>query len=286
MIISTVRLRPATVLELAAEIGHPLPADDADGAGPLVRRGGRLGIAGALPGDLRPHGRGDADRGQPAPGGPGVRRGPGRRRRRVRRGALGSGAAPRRRPQPGPRRSRRCGTGWPRAWRRAAGRGQHDRGPAAGHLDAALWNRPRRSPSWPSTYRDQGVAGFDIAGAEAGFPPDPVPARLRLPAAQNAVYTIHAGEAFGLPRSGRRCSSAARTGSATACGSSTTSPAATDGEPDARSAGQLRPRPAGPAGDVPDLQRADRCRGLDRRAPDRDAATSCGFRSRSTATTS
>jgi len=48
-------------------------------------------------------------------------------------------------------------------------------------------------------YRDSGVVGFDIAGAEAGFPPTRHLDRLRVPAAENFHFTIHAGEAFGLP---------------------------------------------------------------------------------------
>lgn len=48
-------------------------------------------------------------------------------------------------------------------------------------------------------FRDRGVVGFDIAGAEAGHPPT-----LHLDAFEymrdhNARFTIHAGEAFGLP---------------------------------------------------------------------------------------
>jgi adenosine deaminase len=47
-------------------------------------------------------------------------------------------------------------------------------------------------------YRDEGVAGFDIAGAEIGFPPERfLPAFQTLKQA-NAVYTIHAGEASGV----------------------------------------------------------------------------------------
>ena len=63
-------LRPATIVELAAEIGHELPADDAEALGALVRRGGRLRLAGALPRDLRPHRRGDAERRRRSPGWP------------------------------------------------------------------------------------------------------------------------------------------------------------------------------------------------------------------------
>jgi adenosine deaminase len=48
-------------------------------------------------------------------------------------------------------------------------------------------------------YRDQGVAGFDIAGAEAGFPPTRHLDAFEYLRRQNAHFTIHAGEAFGLP---------------------------------------------------------------------------------------
>ena len=48
------------------------------------------------------------------------------------------------------------------------------------------------------TYRDQGGAGFDIAGAEAGFPPDRFLPAIRHLREHNMVYTIHAGEAAGL----------------------------------------------------------------------------------------
>jgi adenosine deaminase len=48
-------------------------------------------------------------------------------------------------------------------------------------------------------WRDNGVAGFDIAGPEAGFPPTRFLAAFELLAAENMRYTIHAGEGFGLP---------------------------------------------------------------------------------------
>lgn len=48
-------------------------------------------------------------------------------------------------------------------------------------------------------YRDQGVAGFDIAGAEAGFPPTRHLDAFEYMRRENAHVTIHAGEAFGLP---------------------------------------------------------------------------------------
>ncbi len=48
-------------------------------------------------------------------------------------------------------------------------------------------------------HRDRGVAGFDIAGAEAGFPPTRHLDAFEYLQRQNAHFTIHAGEAFGLP---------------------------------------------------------------------------------------
>lgn len=49
------------------------------------------------------------------------------------------------------------------------------------------------------TYRDEGVVGFDIAGAEAGFPPTRHLDAFEFLRRENAHFTIHAGEAFGLP---------------------------------------------------------------------------------------
>lgn len=48
-------------------------------------------------------------------------------------------------------------------------------------------------------WRDRGVAGFDIAGPEKGFPPTRFLAAFEYLAAENMRYTIHAGEGFGLP---------------------------------------------------------------------------------------
>ena len=47
--------------------------------------------------------------------------------------------------------------------------------------------------------RDTGVFGFDIAGAEDGFPPILHLEAFEYLRHENAHYTIHAGEAFGLP---------------------------------------------------------------------------------------
>lgn len=48
-------------------------------------------------------------------------------------------------------------------------------------------------------YREQGVVGFDIAGAEAGFPPTRHLDAFEYLKRENNHFTIHAGEAFGLP---------------------------------------------------------------------------------------
>jgi adenosine deaminase len=48
-------------------------------------------------------------------------------------------------------------------------------------------------------WRDRGVVGFDIAGAEAGFPPTRHLDAFEHVQRENFHLTIHAGEAFGLP---------------------------------------------------------------------------------------
>jgi len=48
-------------------------------------------------------------------------------------------------------------------------------------------------------YRDQGVVGFDIAGAEAGWPPSRHLDAFQYIKRENFHITIHAGEGFGLP---------------------------------------------------------------------------------------
>ncbi|MFC4586619.1 adenosine deaminase [Sphaerisporangium corydalis] len=48
-------------------------------------------------------------------------------------------------------------------------------------------------------YRDVGVAGFDIAGAEAGYPPTRHLDAFEYLQRENSHFTIHAGEGFGLP---------------------------------------------------------------------------------------
>jgi adenosine deaminase len=48
-------------------------------------------------------------------------------------------------------------------------------------------------------WRDAGVVGFDIAGAEAGYPPTRHLDAFEYVRRENFHATIHAGEAFGLP---------------------------------------------------------------------------------------
>jgi len=48
-------------------------------------------------------------------------------------------------------------------------------------------------------YRDRGVVGFDIAGAEAGYPPTRHLDAFQHMQRENGHFTIHAGEGFGLP---------------------------------------------------------------------------------------
>ena len=50
-----------------------------------------------------------------------------------------------------------------------------------------------------NAHRESGVVGFDIAGAEAGFPPTRHLDAFEFLKRENNHFTIHAGEAFGLP---------------------------------------------------------------------------------------
>jgi len=59
--------------------------------------------------------------------------------------------------------------------------------------------RSREIAELATAYRDRGVVGFDIAGAEAGFPPSRHLDAFDYLHRENFPVTIHAGEAFGLP---------------------------------------------------------------------------------------
>ena len=81
------------------------------------------------------------------------------------------------------------------------------RAAAAGHrirvgalLTAMRHNaRSREIAELAIRFRDTGVVGFDIAGAEAGHPPTRHLDAFEYLKRENAHFTIHAGEAFGLP---------------------------------------------------------------------------------------
>ncbi|MBM7366705.1 adenosine deaminase [Gordonia hydrophobica] len=59
--------------------------------------------------------------------------------------------------------------------------------------------RSREIAELAVAFRDRGVVGFDIAGAEAGNPPSRHLDAFEYMRGQCAHFTIHAGEAFGLP---------------------------------------------------------------------------------------
>jgi adenosine deaminase len=59
--------------------------------------------------------------------------------------------------------------------------------------------RSREIAELSVAWRDRGVGGFDIAGAEAGFPPTRHLDAFEYLQRENSHFTIHAGEAFGLP---------------------------------------------------------------------------------------
>jgi adenosine deaminase len=59
--------------------------------------------------------------------------------------------------------------------------------------------RSREIAELAVSYRDDGVVGFDIAGAEAGHPPTRHLDAFEYLQRENAHFTIHAGEGFGLP---------------------------------------------------------------------------------------
>jgi adenosine deaminase len=83
----------------------------------------------------------------------------------------------------------------------AARAAEHGRRIRVGCLLTAMRHaaRSREIAELAVRYRDLGVVGFDIAGAEAGFPPTRHLDAFEYLRQQNAHFTIHAGEAFGLP---------------------------------------------------------------------------------------
>ncbi|MFF0793353.1 adenosine deaminase [Streptomyces spiralis] len=62
-----------------------------------------------------------------------------------------------------------------------------------------MFDRVREAADLAVAYRDAGVVGFDIAGAEDGFPPADHLAAFEHLRRESVPFTIHAGEAYGLP---------------------------------------------------------------------------------------
>ncbi|GGU20923.1 adenosine deaminase [Streptomyces coeruleorubidus] len=62
-----------------------------------------------------------------------------------------------------------------------------------------MFDRSREIADLVVAFRDAGVVGFDIAGAEDGFPPAGHLAAFEHLRRENVPFTIHAGEAHGLP---------------------------------------------------------------------------------------
>ena len=273
-------LRPADDHRPGRRLRPRAPGGRRRVAGPLVLRVGRLGLAGALPRDLRPHRRGDADGAGDHPGRPRVRGGPGRGRRGLRRGALRPRAA--RRERPDPRRGRRRGPARLRGG--DGGRRRHDRGPAAADRDAA--RRPldgdRRAGH---RLARPGRGRLRHRRRRGGLPSHPAPRRVRVPPARE--LPLHHPRRRGLraavdlgghpvvrrrpsrprrPHHRRHHRPRRRVGRA-------------------RPAGVVRPGQADPARDVPGLQHPDRRRAVGRRAPDRAADRGCASGSPSTPTT-
>ena len=81
------------------------------------------------------------------------------------------------------------------------GRGSEGRGITIGVLLSAMRTAANSSEiaELALRHRDAGVVGFDIAGSESGSPPTRHLDAFRKIAEANHHITIHAGEAFGLP---------------------------------------------------------------------------------------
>ncbi len=185
-------LRPATVLELARECGHPLPADDVEGlarwfresadSGSLVRyletfqhTVGVMQTAGALERvarecveDLAADGVVYAE----------IRYAP---EQHLEKGLSLEEVVD--------------------AVQRGFDAGQAATGIVVRQLLTAMRHQAnsREIAELAVRHRDRGVVGFDIASAEAGYPPTRHLDAFEYLQRENAHFTIHAGEAFGLP---------------------------------------------------------------------------------------
>ena len=109
-------------------------------------------------------------------------------------------------------------------------------------------------------WRDAGVVGFDVAGPEKGYPPTRYLDAFDYVRRENFHITIHAGESFGLPSiwEALQFAGAERLGHGVRIVDDIEVRDGRLGPP--RPAGGVRPRPAGAARDVPDLERPHRRR--------------------------
>ncbi|ANC30879.1 adenosine deaminase [Isoptericola dokdonensis] len=189
-------LRPQTVLELAAAVGHDLPAHDAESLGDWFQA---AADSGSLPRYLETFDHTIA-----------VMQTPEALARVAKEAVLDLAAdgvvyaeqrwAPEQHVQRGmtlPETVEAVQAGIDAGVREAAAAGRTIR---VGQLVTAM----RHADRWQEiaelavAYRDAGVVGFDIAGAEDGFAPDRHAGVWRFLAEQNFPTTIHAGEASGL----------------------------------------------------------------------------------------
>ncbi|MFT4188075.1 MAG: adenosine deaminase [Aeromicrobium sp.] len=190
-------LRPATVAEIAAEIGHELPVDDADGLGAWFEQ---AASSGSLPHYLETFEHTVAVMQRPED------------LARVAREAVLDLAAD---------GVVYAELRWAPEQHLAGGLSMAEtveavqEGIAAGRAEAAAQgceivvgqlvtamrhaDRGLEVARLAVDHRDRGVVGFDIAGAEDGFPPILHLEAFEYLRGENAHFTIHAGEAFGLP---------------------------------------------------------------------------------------
>ncbi len=278
-------LRPATVLDIAGEIGYDeLPADRRRRAGDVVSHRRAQRFAGALPRAVRAHRRRHADPRGAAPGGLRVRRGPGRR--------LVVYAEVRFAPELHINRGLSLDevvdavlAGFADGEKAARGRGTAHHGALPGDRDA-----PRRPVAGDRRAGDpvprQGRRRIRHRRRRGRVPADPAPRRVRVHArATTRASPFTPARRSGCRPSTRRSRSAAPTGWATGCASSTTSRSVADGAVRlGRLAAILRDKRI-PLEMCPSSNVQTGAVAQHRRAPVRPAGRGCGSGSPSTPTT-
>ncbi len=185
-------LRPATIIELADDCGWTpnLPADGPGRAPGVVHARCRDRRHPAVPRHVRAHARGAADGRGARAGRRRGRRRPGRRWRRVRRAALRPRAARARSVRRG--RSRRCAPVSAGGRPRPAGRSP----PTLICCAMRTGTRSLEIAELVDRMREvePKVVGFDLAGAETGFPPSLHAEALSFARRRHLNVTLHASE--------------------------------------------------------------------------------------------